>query len=391
MSLFTLEERDRRWKAIRDMMKKHNLDCLILPEGRMNYAQYVSNARGAVVFPIDREPTGFMRGYGGVLRIREQLKLGAKMWISNWRAGAALGPALVARIKELGYSEGKIGVTGLKGGFFGSDMAYEGWIPYKTWSHFKKNLPQIQFEDVSSRMAEIVVVKSPEELRLVEKAAEIGERAHEVMLSVLKPGVTEREVRSKMAESIFSEGASVGVALLEMGPGVVKDGDVINSEWGPRFGGLEAQVTLCVSVGKVSEKTEKLAEIAESCLKKGLEVLRPGVKFRDVIDAMEKVVADAGAWHRIPLLHSLNPLVLRGTEGTLPKGAEPIPGLPEAAAPMFVVLGSEVIVKSGMTFTFEACACIGEDPSQVKVGGTAIVTDTGVRMLNVLGKKMQRV
>jgi Xaa-Pro aminopeptidase len=252
-------------------------------------------------------------------------------------------------------------------------------------------LPKARFEDISAEMAEIMLVKTPAELRLVEKAAEIGERAHEVMLSVAKPGVTEREIRSKMAESILHDGASIGVALLEMGPGILKKGDVINSEWGPAVGGLEAQVTLCVSVGRVSEKTEKLAEIAEACLKKGLASLKPEVRFGRVMEAMEKVVADAGAWHHIPLLHSLNPTVLRGTEGTLPKGAKPLPGPSEAANPMFAVLGSEVVVKSGMTFTFEPCACLGDDPSQVKIGGTAIVTDTGVRMLNVLGTKMQRI
>ncbi len=401
MSTLTLKERDRRWKAIRDMMKKHKLECLILPgvapRAMIDYPGYVSNAMGTVIFPIEGEPTCFYGGYNAAMRLRERLRVGEEMWIRDWRDGAELGLAIASRVKDLGYANGRIGVTGLDGGVHGVGNAFEGLVPYKTWTSVLKGLPKAKFEDVTDRMVEILQVRTPEELELVERAAEIGEHAMEVMLSITKPGVTDREMRDKTNDAIyFIHGAPRPTTGIIEGcsRGGVKNGDVVNTEWFITVGGMQAVLQMCMAVGKVSKKTEKDAEIAEASQKKGLEVLRPGVKFGAVIEAMEEVVAGAGAWHWYPLLVSRNPQILRGGEGTWPRGATWEIPAPEVGHPSLAVLGSEVIVQSGMTFSFEPSASTGDFAlpfSYVKVGGQAIVTDTGTRMLNTLGTKLQRV
>ena len=94
---------------------------------------------------------------------------------------------------------------------------------------------------------------------------------------------------------------------------------------------------------------------------------------------MEKVIADAGYWHGFPVLHSVRPVSLVGPVGYGPPPA----GYSE-------ILGGDVEIKTGMGISFEPGARIGPQ-AQVKIGGMSFVEDNGVRMLNTLGTRLQRV
>jgi len=61
----TLDERDRRWKKVRDAMEKRGLECLVIwgSYGRFRHfganLKYLSNisAEGYLVFPLKEDPT----------------------------------------------------------------------------------------------------------------------------------------------------------------------------------------------------------------------------------------------------------------------------------------------------------------------------------------------
>ena len=62
---FTMEERDRRWKGVREQMSKQGVDVLLaLPQWLTEDAMYLSNQVGVVIFPVDSDPALIIGGEG---------------------------------------------------------------------------------------------------------------------------------------------------------------------------------------------------------------------------------------------------------------------------------------------------------------------------------------
>src|SRR5262249_57019414 len=61
LPVLSLRERDRRWQRVRDLMRAHELECLIVGgyRGRERYECYITDdyVEGAVIFPLEGEPT----------------------------------------------------------------------------------------------------------------------------------------------------------------------------------------------------------------------------------------------------------------------------------------------------------------------------------------------
>ena len=87
-------------------------------------------------------------------------------------------------IKELGYESGRIGIVGLIGGGYGS----EGSIPYMTYQNLKRLLPDAAFADASDILTRLRMIKSAEEIAMLEKAAEMVNIEIDAVLGCCRPG-----------------------------------------------------------------------------------------------------------------------------------------------------------------------------------------------------------
>lgn len=411
---FSLKERNRRWQSIREFLEKRELDCLIF--GSLNAPQqherYLSNEYryGIVLFPQEGEPVYLVRSNMDVVSNMENLLRGQTSWIEDWRGGAT-GETLVDAIKDKGFESANIGVFGLEGQ--GIILEPEGWIPYQTWDYVLKNLPNANFTEVTKPIIELILVKGEEELAMLRHGAGIGEMACEVMMDVTRPGVNEGEIYTAIMQEIRKHGANSYTLIIHSGdenpswspprwlstsetPRTVQKGEHVLVEMFPSYGGMETQQQMTVALHPVSSKKQELADVARRSLEIGLEMLRPGVTFEEVCDAMEEPIQEAGCWHLTPLIHSLNPLQLVSQRQV--RMIENLPGLEDynpaywqkgeykggKARPM---TGGDVVIKPGMSFAMEPNACRGK--MRVNIGGTVIVTDNGVEELNTLANEMK--
>ncbi len=406
--MLSLKERDRRWRLIRDLMKQENCLCLLVfsPRGSADFDHYLTNEPpgGVVVFPAEGEPV-FLTWSEHIVTAHHDASLrGDVSWITDIRPGAS-SENVAAVVREQGYERAVIGAVGIGPT---SAMFRDGFVPYLAWKRITESLPQATFKDLSSLFATSVLVKSEEEIHLLRRAAQIGESACRAMLRITKPGVSESKIYATVMATIYRQGAR-GVAGLPMilhsgpdnvswglpiwlvrgqAPRVITDGDIVVSELFPTYGGLSAQAQMCLAVGNVDPINDRLAKIARQSYEEGLRVIRPGVRFGEVADAMEVPLREEGAWYLTPLIHSQNPLLCVSKTGV---GIEQIPGIErykgiKGAHP---VVGAELILRPGMCFELEPNACIGKH--RVNIGGTVIVTERGVEELNKLPTEMRHV
>jgi len=286
----------------------------------------------------------------------------------------------VDTLREMDLDRANIGTIAVESNTFGlNEFSDQGLMLYAIYSSLLENLPRADFVDVTHELTEAMLVKSAEEIPMYQAAAEVGEGLHQLMVDMARPGVSPLDYRAEIAKYFVLNHAVPDVQALQMSPRRIASGDVINSEYGITHGGAYVQVTLCIAVGEVSQETENLAAIARESYDIGMEELRPGKTFREVLEPMEKVIADAGYWHGFPLLHSVRPVSLVGAVGFGPPPA----GYSE-------ILGGDIEIKSGMGISFEPGARIGRQ-AQVKIGGMSFVRDDGVQMMNTLGTQLQRV
>ena len=94
----------------------------------------------------------------------------AQDWVKDIRSkkGTWAG-SVVSRIRELGLEKKRIGVDGLAG-----PMDPDGWFPYSTYHGIEELLPGATLVNLNDMMERFRMVKSPEEIDFLQKAAALG-------------------------------------------------------------------------------------------------------------------------------------------------------------------------------------------------------------------------
>jgi len=408
------KERDRRWRLVKEFMEAQRLDCLVVfgGESRERLDRYLTNDRpgGVVIFPLEGELVHLTWAFLDLTSHLESTLRGEASWVRDLRIGA-WGRGIVEVLLEKGYERANIGVVGLN---TVAPYEPEGFVPYRTWVYILANLSHANFREVSAGFCQLVFVKSDEELQLVRRAAEIGELAAEAMMKATRPGVSEIEIYAAATNQLIMNGArgqsapaghimsihsgpdnlSWGApAWLYRGqaPRVVKNGDVVQAEIFSFYAGMEAQLQMSIAIEPVDSVTRECAVVARNSYDAGLKALRPGRRFGEVVEAMEKPLRQAKAWNLTPLIHSLNPLYLAGTRG---REILNLPGIEVYKSVggykgVIPLADADVEIKAGTVWQLEPNACIGKH--RVNIGGTVIVTDEETIELNILPKEMRLV
>jgi len=305
----SLKERDRRWSAIRKVMRENNLDCLLLCGIPVHYDYKISNARfvsqiggngeyNYVVFPLEDEPTCFVS-----MPTMLPYWLRSQDWVKDVRLKKGLwADSMVARIKELGLEKKTIGVDGLPG-----PLDPEGWVPLGFYNRILELAPNVNLVDTNDMLERIRVVKSPEELEFLDKAAGLGDLMLEACSQTAKPGVRECEVYGNMEAAMLANGGDIPTLFLWAADAhplphpfrlptmrALAEGDLILCEMHPKYGGYFTHVERTFCLG---DPDKEYLNIYDGCLKayaRGMELFNPGQKITDAMHAIRETIESSG-------------------------------------------------------------------------------------------------
>ena len=175
---------------------------------------------------------------------------------------------------------------------------------------FRKSLPSVEFDLSSSLDDEINFqrsAKSEEEVRLITKAQRIAEKGFDHILTFIRPGLTEKEVRLELDYFMLRNGAddlsfeTIAVAGANgskphgvPGDYVIKSGDFITLDFGAVCRGYHSDMTRTVAVGAVSDMMAEVYQTVLEAQLEGIRAIRPGAICRDVDKAARDVIEKAG-------------------------------------------------------------------------------------------------
>jgi Xaa-Pro aminopeptidase len=287
-------ELERRWKAVREIMKSEKIDFLVAQNDNEWLGGYVKwftdiPARNGypltVIFPIDDElttitcggkppgdlgpPAWTMRG----VKHRLTAPYFRSLMYSNTYDAELAAQTLKAKKK------GKIGIVG------------KGFMSVSFYEHLRKNLPQAEFVDATDFIDRIKAIKSDEEIALIKKTTALQDEAMEYAKRVIQPGRRDFEIIADVVHKVTVLGSEEQLVIGGSGPlgkpvpmqkrhfqnRELREGDqftLMIEVNGP--GGMYAEMGRVFFVGKVPSELQEAHELCKETQKVTLKLLKPG-------------------------------------------------------------------------------------------------------------------
>src|SRR5437870_3963305 len=306
---FSLAERDRRWKAVRERMAKENIDVIVTPQNTGHSMDFQANTRYlthcggggdadiAAVFPLNGEVTAIATS-------------AAPRWptVQDWttdvrEARRNYGGVIVERLKELNVERGRIGITGL--GEVEGTRTPEGTILHGTWKKIREAFPHAELIDATAILTKVRYVKSQEEIDALTKSMEIIELAFEAEIEAARPGVKDWEVWAANQYALMRNGSEMPVhfnwvsgknprrTLTRPSMRIMARGDRIINETEASWIGYRSQGVQPVFVEVIDPVHAELIKVQREVFNRVLENLKPGVTVGELAELTRRTGANA--------------------------------------------------------------------------------------------------
>ncbi|MCZ6610326.1 MAG: M24 family metallopeptidase [Alphaproteobacteria bacterium] len=324
---FSLEERDRRWAAVRARMAEANLDVIVCPNNTGHSTDFQANCRYlshvggggdadiAVVFPLEGEVTAIATSAAPRWPTVQE-------WTTDVReARRNYGRVAVERLKELGVEHGRIGITGL--GDEAGTRTPEGTIGYGFWKQIREGFPEAELVDATTLLTKVRYVKSAEEVDALQKSMDIVEMGIEAKIAAARVGVLDWEVWAAAQYGMMRNGSEIPVhcnwvsgnnpvrTLTRPSWRRLERGDMIVNELEANWMGYRAQAVQPVFVEVVDPVHAELIKVQREVFEVVRAELKPGISVRELselaADAGRKAVPSSG-----PAKGALTKLTLHG-------------------------------------------------------------------------------
>ena len=208
---------------------------------------------------------------------------------------ASAADALHQVLSDLGGSGRRIGLD--EAGLFPA-----------TWHRLAERLAGTTLVPAYQLFRAARMVKSPEEVRRLERAARIAEDGVAAVLAMLKPGVTEREAAHVFETEILRKGAqpfftviTTGerAALADVYPAerALKPGDMIRFDLGCVIDGYRSDISRTAVLGKPSDKLARYYAAILAGEREAIKAMKPGVQVSQIFDLAVRVTREHGIPH----------------------------------------------------------------------------------------------
>jgi len=288
----TKQEREQRIQKAQRLMAENKIEALLLDAGTsMKYFTGVS------WWPSERTMVAVIPANGDVRyvspafeadRLRQLITLGKD--VRTWEEHESPYARIAELFKDLGIRTGNIGI--------------EERLRFFIVDGVRREATHLNYISGDPVTVPCRLIKSPAELALMQRANDITLKAHEVMVSLLKEGMTPDEF-SKLAEEAHAKLGASGGTMVNFGeasayphgsiePQHLKQGDIVLMDGGCSVGGYASDISRTVVFGKASARQREIWELEKKAQAAGFAAAQIGAPCENVDIAARKVLVDAG-------------------------------------------------------------------------------------------------
>ncbi len=254
-------------------------------------------------------------------------------------------------------------------------------VPHTLGSVLVAALAPARCVDCSALLADARLVKSENELAFLRRAGSFAQAGLQAALEHARPGITERRLAAEIEYAMRSVGSDYPSIPTELTSGsrsalvhgtpshrTLEAGDLVHVEVGgveQRYNAVGLQ-TFHIGGAPAPPAGVQLYEVAQACLRAGLDAIRPGIEARAVEAPALVVLGDAGLGDGFQMRFGY------GVGAGYP---------PTWLDPFQITRTSVQKLQPGIAFVLHACLLDETAQVGVVVGGTYAMTEAGVELL----------
>ncbi|PGU99307.1 M24 family metallopeptidase [Bacillus thuringiensis] len=178
-----------------------------------------------------------------------------------------------------------------------------------TLQQFKKLQKYIHTEmvPVCEIIEDIRLIKDTSEIETMKIAATIADEAFHHIVTFLKPGISETDVRDELEFFMRKKGATSSSFQIIVASGVrsslphgvasnkiIERGDIVTLDFGALYDGYCSDITRTVAIGEPSEEFQKIYNVVREALKHGTEAIKPGETAKSIDDITRNYITEHG-------------------------------------------------------------------------------------------------
>lgn len=259
-------------------------------------------------------------------------------------------------------------------------IAVEPTASFDTYLNLRRALPGARLVSAAGILEPLRMIKSPEEVELIEAAARGTERLIEALFLTLHSGITERELANDISSEMQRLGEGGG-GIVQFGPSSALPhaapgdrrlavGQVVLVDIGMRIEGYVSDITRTAVYKRSNPVLEKIFNIVLAAQRAGIEAAKPGATCESVDLAARRVIEDAGygnyfthrLGHGLGLDGHEKPYLVKGNKTRLQ------PGMTLTIEPGIYVPGEfGVRIEDDFVITEEGCQPISSQQTSLRV------------------------
>ena len=224
------------------------------------------------------------------------------------------------------------------------------------------------------------IVKDAWEIDIMREAGRIVARGHQLLRSMVAPGVSTGELDAAYEKLVRDSGAfptfkgyrgftasicaSINEEIVHGIPTaerILKEGDIISIDCGATYKGYVGDAAFTMGVGKISEKAQRIVDVTRESLEEAIRAVRPKGKLSD-IGAAVQTYAEARGYGVV------RDFVGHGIGQKMHE---------EPQVPNFVMHGHDYVLKPGIVLAIEPMLTEGRYETRHLDDGWTVVTEDG--------------
>ncbi len=160
----------------------------------------------------------------------------------------------------------------------------------------------------------MITIKSDEEVKVMREAGRVVGQTLQILRDAVKPGIVARELDKLVRKEYAKRGViptflgyaeppypatvcvSVNEELVHGIPGkrVIQAGDIVSIDLGATYKGFVGDSALTFGVGEISEEAQRLLEVTEESLWRGIRAARAGLRLGVVSNTIGEYIESQG-------------------------------------------------------------------------------------------------
>lgn len=300
-------ELNRRWQALQQVLKAKDLCCMMVQGSNMHLGGYV---RYLTDIPAENNyhMTVFLPAQGEMTLIRSSLSP-----IPEWALRGVEKVEYAPFVPSLSYT-GKL-ETGIAVDYLRSrgvkrlGIAGKGFLTAEMILALQESLPGLELVDITDEFDLIKALKSDEEMDRIRECAYIQDQAYMALPAIVKPGMTEYQVRAEVIQLLMNLGSEEHLIFMGTAPqgkpcGMstsqyvnrrINAGDygtILIEVNGP--GGYYCESARNFSLGEPCDALVKAWDVAVKAQKLTADLLTPGRDSTEIVAKYNEYVGEQG-------------------------------------------------------------------------------------------------